>query len=231
MRKLIYILSFIYLTTILGCSDSKYADKEIERTAYEITQKLDSSSLEIFKEWDFVTRGGDIWYKISWDSTLYDCHFWSDSDRIEIMTMNPESFKKDFPYDYKIDTSLYYRVNFKKINENSISISTVDTIGQTHILTESIPLKSVFREADPFSYFGKLSKFKHDLGIISSSYRPDLGEFIELNLSNQHILTYISDNPKFNPRFKAVWQGMFNTGKTINKNWNFRKLKEPIDGG
>ncbi len=194
-----------------------------------ITQRLDSNSINIFREWGYGTRGqAEIWEKLSWDSSLYSC-LYSDTDTIRLSVGRLEGFKKDFPYDFFIDTLIYYRADFLKMNDTTIRISTVDNNGRDHILSQGVSLKSLFKTNDPFQHFKSLSVLKDSLGIYGTFYRPDIGNFIQFYLSSQHILTYLPDNSNLNPKFKDVWLKEFATGKTIKNNWNLRKLEKPID--
>lgn len=225
-------MTAFFWTTIVACSGPQFSDKNIEARAINITQMLDSNSINVFKEWSYGIRGqAEIWSKLSFDSSLYACLYINNLGTIKLSIGQLENFKKDFPCDFLIDTSKYHRTIFSKINDTTISIMAIDNQGHDHILSESIPLKSVFRTSDPFKHFKSLSDFKDSLGIIGTFYRPDIGNFIELYLSAQHILTYLPDIPKFNPRFKYIWIKEFETGKTIKKNWNLRKLDKPRDDG
>ena len=231
MKHYTTILTIIILTTFFACSDSQFSDKNIEVKAMDITQRLDSNSINIFREWGYGTRGqAEIWTKQTWDSSLYSCLYF-DTDTIRLSVGRLEGFKKDFPYDFVIDTSIYYRADFLKINDSTIRITAVDNHGQDHILSQSISLKQLFKANDPFEHFKSLSELKDSLGIYGTFYRPDIGNFIQFYLSSQHILTYLPDNSNLNPKFKDVWLKEFATGKTIRKNWNLRKLDKAMDNG
>jgi len=225
------IFSIVILTIFFACSNSQFSDKNIEVKAMDITQRLDSNSINIFREWGFGTRGqAEIWIKQSWDTSHYSCLYFK-ADIICLSVGRLEEFKKDFPFDFIIDTSIYWRVDFSKINEEIIRISAVDNHGRDHILSQGIPLKELFKENDPFRHFKSLSDLTDSLGIYGTFYRPDIGNFIQFYLSSQHILTYLPDNSNLNPKFKDVWFKEFETGKTIKKNWNLRKLDKPRDNG
>ena len=68
------------------------------------------------------------------------------------------------------------------------------------------------------------------LGVIGiASYENQrIGNFIQFYISRQHILTYIPDTAKV---YNEYWKKNFATGKMIGRNWNYRKLKDPIDNG
>jgi hypothetical protein len=236
MRYCKTILTFIILTAFFACSDSQFSDKNIEDKAVNITEKLDSINIKTFYEWGFGHRGeADIFTKHSEnpDSGFYSysCFYFNNIDSIKLSISRFENFKKDFPCDIQIDTSKYYRIDFTKFKNASVRISAVDNHGQDQIIFESIPLKELFATNDPFEKFKYLSDLKDSLGILGNVYRPDIGNFIQFYLSSQHILTYLPDNSNLNPKFKDMWLKEFATGKTIKKNWNFRKLDKPMDNG
>jgi hypothetical protein len=232
MKHCTTISLIIILTAFFACSeDPQILDKNIEAKAINVAQQLDSNSISVFREWGFGTRGQvEIWNKQAWDSSLYNCLYF-DTDTIRILVGQLEGFKKDFPYDFVIDTSIYHGTNFFKINDTTIRITAYDSNGQNHILSKGISLKTLFKANDPFEHFKSLSDFKDRLVIDGTFYRPDIGNFIQFYLSPQHILTYLPDNLNLNPKFKDEWLNNFATGKTIKKNWNLRKLDKALDNG
>jgi hypothetical protein len=159
----------------------------------------------------------------------YGCFYIKKMDSIKLTISRFENFKKDFPCDMLIDASKFNRVVFNKLRNASVRISIVNNRGQDQIIVESIPLKTLFPINDPFEKFKYLSDLKDSLGILGTFYRPDIGNFIQFYLSSQYILTYLPDNAKINPKFKDVWLNEFATGKTIKRNWNYRKLDKPRD--
>ena len=228
MRHYTYILTIVILTTIYACSNSQFSDKRVEVKVINIIQRVDSNTINIFKEWHFGTRGQmEIWTKQVWDSSYYCFYFKTDTIKLTVLEL--ENFKKDFPYDFDIDTSKYHRATFLKINDTTICIRADGYYVHDYILSKSISLKKIFRTNDPFKYFKSLSDLKDSLGISGTFYRPDIGNFIQFYLPPQYILTYIPDKLNLNVKCKDVWLKEFSTGKIIKKNWNFRKLDKPID--
>ena len=117
------------------------------------------------------------------------------------------------------------------MNDEDINVSALTNFGSDTILVDKIKLKKLFMEREPFLEFANLSKLKDNLKIIGTFYRPDIGNFIQFYLTNQHVLTYFPDTLEINPKFKDIWMGYFSTGKTLTKNWNLRKLEKPLDNG
>lgn len=236
MRHYITILTIIILTAFFACSESQFSDKNIEDKAVNITENLDSISIKTFYEWGFGHRGEAIIFTKHSDNPdsgfySYGCFYFDNIDSIKLSISRFENFKKDFPCDIQIDTSKYYTVDFTKLKNTSVRISAVDNHGKDQIIVESILSNQLFASNDPFEKFKYLSDFKDRLGVLGNFYRPDIGNFIQFYLSSQHILTYLPDNLNLNTKFKDEWLKKFATGKTIKKNWNFRKLDKPMDNG
>lgn len=228
MRHLILQLAFI-LTLPFSCSDTQYSDKEIEQRAYKIIKLLDTATIDTFKHWGYGTRGeAEIWQKL--DTPTYGC-FYFNKDTLKLSVGLIENFKKHFPYSISVDTSKVHQVTFKKMNDEDINVSAWTNFGIDTVIVSKINLKALFVEREPFQHFARLSKLKDSLKIIGTFYRPDIGNFVQFYLTNQHVLTYFPDKLEFNPKFKNIWMGYFSTGKKLSKNWNLRKLDEPLDNG
>ena len=92
MRHCATILIIIILTTFFACSESQFSDKSIEVKALNITQLLDSNSIDVFREWGYGNRGhAEIWIKQTWDSSLYSCVYFKD-DTIRFSVRRLEGF-------------------------------------------------------------------------------------------------------------------------------------------
>lgn len=226
MRHNVLKWAFI-LTLFVSCTDKKYSDKDVEHQANGIIKLLDKSTIDTFKHWGYGTRGEvEIWEKL--DTPTYGC-FYFHKDTLKLSVGLIENFKKDFPYSINIDTIKVHQICFKKINDEEINLSAWTNFGGDTIIVDKIKLKDFFIEKDPFQTFTKLSKFKDSLQIIGTFYRPDIGNFIQFYLTNQHVLTYFPDTLEINPKFKDIWMRYFSTGKNLSKNWNLRKLEKPLD--
>lgn len=223
------LLATVILTLHISCSDTQYSDKEMEQKAIKIVKLLDRSMIDTFKRWGYGVRGeAEIWAKL--DTPTYGC-FYFDNDTLELSVGLIENFKKDFPYSIDVDTSKVHQVVFKKINQEEIRVSAWTNFGRDTVIVDKINLKALFVEREPFQHFSRLSKLKDSLQIIGTFYRPDIGNFIQFYLTNQHVLTYFPDSLEINPKFRDVWMGYFSTGRMLSKNWNLRKLDNPLDNG
>jgi hypothetical protein len=228
MRHLVLLSAFI-LTLIVSCTDIQYSDKDIELQANNVIKQLDKSIIDTFIHWGYGARGeAEVWQKL--DTPTFGC-FYFNKGTLKLSVGFIENFKKDFPYSINIDTSIVHQISFKKMNDEDINVSALTNFGSDTILVDKMKQKKLFKGRDPFLEFENLSKLKDNLKIIGTFYRPDIGNFIQFYLTNQHILTYFPDNLEINPKFRDIWMGFFSTGKTLSKNWNLRKLAEPLDNG
>ena len=213
---------------LFSCTDT-VSDKRVEQKAYAIIGRLDKNTIDTFKHWGYGTRGGaEIWAKL--DTPSYGV-FYLNKNIHEISVGQFENFKKDFPYSIYIDTNFVHRVIFKKLKDETINVAAWTNFGKDTILVDAVNVNSLFTSNDPYKHFTRLSKLKDDLGIIGTFYRPDIGNFIQFYLTNQHVLTYFPDNLQINPKYEQVWMGYFSAGKTLSKNWNLRKLEKLLDNG
>jgi hypothetical protein len=214
-----------------GCSDSTQIDNDIEVRAIKISKNINSVSLKTFKEWNFFPRGQTgIWSKISADSTRYSCIYTINKDTITLAVLRPVHFSKDFTFNDTFDFTKYHRIDLSMHN-GVVKVSALDSHGITYILGIGFQQDRLFGSTNPFEKFRELTALKDTLGFIATSYRSDIGNFIQFYITPNHILTYIPDDLNLNPKFKDVWLNTFSSGKTINAHWNFRKTESPLDNG
>jgi len=231
-NSLKFIATILTLTFLTNCTDPKFSDKNIEKQALKITELLDSNSIQIFHSWNYGIRGSnEIWSKLKADSLKYACFYRTKKDTSYLTFHQPYNFTKDFPSSLSFDTSKFWQFNFDMYQGDIFRITLVDNHGQDHITDTSISIAEIFTDNNPFDTLSKLSNLKERLGVYGISYRKDIGEFVEFWLSSQHKLTYLPDSLNLNPKFKKFWIEDFSQGRTIKKNWNLHKYKEPRDGG
>ena len=231
MKHFTFIFTFFVSTVFSACSDSEFSEKNWEYKAILITQIIDSNAIKTFKEWNFFSRGGDNWQKISGDSSRYVCRYYKKADTTFLSFYRPEKFIVDFPCNFVFDTSKYWNFELAKYNDTLVRIKGVNNLGRDKILTIPRSLNNLFISSDPFDKFAELSALKDSIGVFGISYRHDIGEFIQFYLSDEYILTYLPEDLKLKPKYRDKWLKEFKKGKAIKKNWNFRKLDKPIDNG
>ena len=231
-NSLKFISTILFLTFLAECSDPKFSDKNIQAQAEKITNLLDSNSIQIFHKWNYGVRGNyEIWSKLSSDSSKYTCFYQTKKDTSYLRIYQPYNFTQDFPCNLSFDTSKFWQFNFDMYQDKIFRITFVDNHGQDHITDTLISVKQIFTDANPFDTLKSLSKLKDNLAVYGIVYRKDIGEFIEFWLSSQDKLTYLPDNLNLDPKFQKFWLDDFSQGKTIKKNWNLHKYKEPRGGG
>jgi hypothetical protein len=225
MRNYYFILTILFV----ACN-SQISDGDTEKNAIKITQLLDNKSITTFNEWNYFTRGGDNWQKINGDSVLYTCVYVTSADTTTIMVFRPERFILDFPCSFTFDTLNYWRFSLKKAKDNLISVVGVNKNGRDITLATNQKLSTLFTKANPYDKLNSLNELKNKLGVIGvhSYNNRRIGNFIQFYLSRQHILTYFPDSIHIDNEY---WKKEFATGKMLNKNWNYRKLENPIDNG
>ena len=97
LQDKILILLFPILI-LIGCSTTyRISDADIEAKALKIAEIYDSSSIDIFKNWNCIPRGQfGIWQKISDDDMGYRWVLFKLTDSIEIKIFDCENFINDF---------------------------------------------------------------------------------------------------------------------------------------
>lgn len=214
-----FIPALFCLTLLISCSN-EFSDRNIEKKAIAISQKLDSNSIKPFKEWGYGRRGDfDIWSRLKKDSTEYSFFYNSINDTNFVTIYRALNFQNDFHSTFSFDTSLYWRFTFTEFNQTIFRITSVDNHGQDKIVDTAILTTKIFPNQNPFLILAALTKLKDTLKIIGSTYRPDVGNFIEFWLSRDHKLVYLPDNLIISDKNASFWEKDFKSGKTVNKNW------------
>ena len=226
-----FISTLFSLTLLIGCSN-EFSDRSVEKKAIAISQKLDSNSIKPFKEWSYGRRGDfDIWSRIKTDSTEYSFFYNTIKDTNFVTIYRALNFQNDFRSAFSFDTSKYWRYTFAEVNQTIFRITSVDNHGQNYIVDTSISTTKVFPNQNPFVILQTLTKLKDSLKIVGSTYRPDVGNFVEFWLSRDHKLVYLPDNLKINDKDTLFWKKDFTRGKSINKNWTLIHYDNLKEGG
>jgi len=227
---LLVLFSAMFLASCIK-QESKFSDEKMEAQAQKIVGMLDSNSVDIFRVWNFTSRGKfGFWSRDSAGWPAYTCWYGKVNDTAFLDFTKPHHLLHDFPSNYVFDTSKFWK--FKLWNyKNRIYIEGTDRFGANHSIAANLHADSLFPSSDPFAELGSLTETKNKLDVFGISYNKGIGDFIQFYLSAQHVLTYLPDDPNLNPKFSERWRQEFARGKTIKKNWNFRKLEQPLDGG
>lgn len=226
MRVFIALLMVFILA---ACSNKRNLDRDMELKAVRISRYFKDGSVNVFKKWGFFKRGDlFVWMRLKDGEVRYSLNYLKVKDTVRLSRALSESFKADFATNLQIDISKYGQVYLYNTG-NLVKISGEDTIEKIHILANNLPVKQLFPKDNPFKVLGALSAIADSLGIRRTFHNDDLGNFIELNLSSQHVLYYVPDNLWIAPAPKKVWLAIFSRGKIIKKNWILVKLDKPKD--
>jgi hypothetical protein len=230
--RIFNILTLTLLIFVSACSNSRLSDEEIENKAIAITEKLNKENIDIFRKWNFGLRGqAEIWTKTVEDSTLYSCMYFQSTDTVSIVAFNNFIYSQDFPLKIELDTSKYWRFEFKKSLDHKIEIVGIDHNGKDIVIKSNQTESEIFENKSPFVKMDSLSTLKDELGVYGISHIGRIGDFIQFYITGQDVLTFISDYSTFDPRYKDVWIKEFSKGKEIKEKWNLRRLDKPIDNG
>ena len=221
---------YLITTIVLFACISQPSDRVIEDRALRIVKQFKDSSLSIFFEWNYFSRGGENWIKKSGDSSLFSCSYLFDEDTTTLIIYHAESFILEFPCSFEFDTTNYWRFYLKRFNDSIVDIEGASNGGPNFVLATNQKINALFKVSNPYDLFDSLTMLKNRLNVIgiSSNNSSDKGKFIQFYLSRQHILTYFQDTIPFESKY---WKGGFSNGKKLNNHWNFRKLDNPIDNG
>jgi hypothetical protein len=203
---------------------------------------IDSTVIATFIEWEYVKYEKDtfdLWIKSCWDKGPYtqayhDCRYSFvlrksfDSSTISISSL--DNFKKDFPFDLNLDTSIYYGLIFSKNQSNKLDIytNTRQLEGHSFVQLESnLDISEVFKKRNPFEKLNTLDSLKNILGIYRTYFRPEVGNYLQFYLTEKDILTYFPTHLKLTPFFRVHWEKVFHQGLKINENWYLRRTDLP----
>ena len=229
-RTTIIILSLAGL--FHSCRDTKRGDKELEEQANRIIQRLDTPTLQFLDQWNYAQRGqANFWRKLSGDSSIFNCSFYPSVDTPKLSIYQVDEFLNYFKSNLQIDTA-YYQIQFTKIGDTALNLVGTNNNGQDILLSKNLSLSKTFPEQNPFDILARLNQIKDTLNVIGISHYNVLGGFVQFYLpGGQHILTCISDTLLNSDHLNKFWKTEFSKGNRLSKDWNFRKLENPIDGG
>lgn len=230
MQNYKQLLTSILITLCFGCSDNRTTNRTIQQKAIEITNRLDSSSVQVFYEWNYIPRGkAEIWYKAIQNTAWYNLIYTSFPDTLKIYVNGDiPTFLKTYPLNFVLESGNYSQISFLKSKDNNIRITATHNNTQ-HNIRSRIQEKDVFKQLNPIEQITNLSKLKDSLSLIGITSNKDLGNFIQFYLSPEDILTYLPEDLNLDPKFEGIWLSTFTKGKTIKKNWNLGKQPKPAN--
>lgn len=210
---------------LFGCN-SNNDDKITRKKALFIANNLDSSSLELLRNYSYGRRGPiEFWSRDIEGTTLYTCSYRSLGDSEELTLISrPFGFIIDFPTTFQFDTSYYYQYKFFQVHDSVVRLVRTDFDNLISFKDSVIATKQMFPIQDPFERLSKLNSLKERFGFMGVWYRGDIGDFINFWLTPYDKLVYMPDTNKLNPKFKRVWIDEFLSGKKIKDHWRLVKV-------
>jgi hypothetical protein len=224
-HTLLFIATLVCLTFFTKCNTT--IEPGYEKAAFNLANNIDSNSISLLKKFCFGKRGDlEFWQRVSSDSYLYSFSVTQFGDTSELTVFRPLNFEKDFTTNYQFDTSLYYQFKFSKLKDTVVRIVEVTNQGKENVQNTLLQVKQFFPDQDPFAILSTLTKIKDKYSFTGTSYRGDIGDFIEFWLSPQFKLTYLPDTLNMNPKSKRYWIDDFYKGKLIKEHWSLQKVYE-----
>ena len=224
-NTLLFISTFVWFTFFTKCNTS--VDGDYKKTALYLANNIDGNSISLLKWFCFGKRGDlEFWQRVSLDSFLYSFSFKQLGDTSELTIFRPFNFIKDFTTNYQFDTTHFYQFKFSKLKDTVIKIVAITNQGHENLQDTLLQVKQLFPNQNPFETISTLTKLKEKYSFIGTSYRGDIGDFIEFWLSPQFKLTYLPDTLNMNPKFRKYWLDDFYKGKLIKEHWSLQKVEK-----
>ena len=228
MRHFLTVITTLSILTLFAkCNNSIPKDKSIEQTALKLANDIDTNSLNLLRKYCYGSRGdNNFWQRVSADTNLYSCSYKIKKDTSELTIWQPYNFVKDFQTTYQFDTSNHFQYRFSKVLDSIVRITVVNNQGNEIFEDTATLTRQIFSKQNPFLKFSELTAIKDKYNFIGTSYRSDIGDFIEFWLTPQFKLTYLPDTLKMNEKFKKYWLDDFAKGKKIKVHWSLQKVYE-----
>lgn len=220
----------LIMSLIFSCNNSKYSDAKIESKARNIVKELSQEDINVFKNWKFEYHGkGEIWRKIKNNRVDFRAYYYKENDSTSFMIYPKHLKSTEYPILVDFDTSkIKSNIWLTKLKNGQIRISPSFKIIGDSIRREKYLETEIYGNKNPFNDLQKLSSLINKCGIVSVSHNEYVGGFIQFYLTYEDVLTFVPDNLIINPIYENVWKDNIESGVMINKNWNLRKLEQPI---
>jgi|GEM_PF-2635933 len=218
--SLLFPCLFTCLTCMVTCSN-QYSSRNIHKKAVAISEKLDSTSLQPFRDWNCVRRGvlTVLHRNNRADSSGYTITLERAGDSTTISIIKPASFWNEFHCTYTFDTSQYWICRFTRVKQGLVHIVAIGNDMTDQTFDIPIPTSQLFPNLNPFQVADSLTTLMDDLHVLGSIYKPASGNCIILWLSYNYPLAYFPGKVTISQKDSALWQEAFTDAKRINKDW------------
>ncbi len=214
-----YFFILLLSIALFSCQQQE-TTKENEEQALTISNSINDSLLNIFKDWNYFSRGGDNWERLEGDSVRYTVNYQTEGDTTHLYVYKAEWFAIEFECNYLLNHSKYYIFGFAKYNDSLLYIVGAENNGRDALIESNLKFRNVFKTKDPFSKIRSLNELKNKLNVHGIAYMKKDGGFFQFFLSAQTILAYLPANAALS----EIWTNEFAKGKLIKPQWNLRRL-------
>jgi hypothetical protein len=226
-------LLILFLFFAVACTSTNNSeDEEAEQKAIAIIEYVNQNHIQTFYDWIVGGRGYVQVFTRTYSDTIHgkDFSIWfypDDGGKISIPFPEIEAFSAEFPNNIEIQSvGVYEKIQIIKTGNDEINVEFIYN-EEVYSITNSI--SAVFYNNNPIDLVDSIYSLKTKLKINAISHRKDLGNFFELGILPQYMLTYVPDSLVLNPKYKEHFEENMQSGKYLDKNWNFRKLDEPFE--
>lgn len=221
-KNMKYLFLFLLITGIF------FSCIKNEKLANDAIYAIDSAGIDLFKNWEYKAVGHvSVWYRATNnDYYLYSCQLlvYPDSSIIRITKFDP--FLRDWKINFESDLpySIYHLVQFNDCTlvraiDDQNNFKILKTVYNKNYL-------SFYTQKNPFAELKRMTQLVDRLGITSTTNYPKFGGFIQFNICNQYILTYLPNQIDRDSAYQnSGWNLEIEKGKMIRKNWSLRKIE------
>lgn len=210
--------------TLTKCREVKI-DEEIYKASLKISSKLDSTTIQPFRDWNCVSYDN----KVEWNRIKRDGSFsltYQKINETEILSVNsqPLNFQKEYNSNFTFDTASYNKFSFYKQKNTISKISFINKLGAQVSKDTSIRVEDLFSGLNPFLVIDSLTILKQNLKILYSNYFPTFGNFIQFSPGIDHTLYYLPSDLKFYSKEildsdSSEWKKTFVNAEKISNGW------------
>jgi hypothetical protein len=222
--KLLWILAVCFLFQSCGISQDVINNTEL------IIHKVDSIGIEHFKKWDYRYRGMGVrtYYRRLGNNYQYSVAFKEYLDTLDIHSTSYFNFINDFEIYFDNNSNFKSALRIKQ-GKNSSRLIGYDNefYSKDLVLIDKEDYVKYFRKQNPVEFFSRLNQIFDNVGIYETVYQSKDDEFVQFNLFNGYILTFLPSGIENTSSIKdSALKNDLDKGRFLNKYWNVRKSQE-----
>jgi hypothetical protein len=150
----------------------------------------------------------------------------SGEDSLERIEILDESFARSFPMKVHLP-GFYGEMILRKDGKIDILSTWMEEVqkGRRDTIFKALAMDGVFRKSNPFEYFRARTKTMDSLGIRGIQQNPASNGITVTIKEGEEYLEYLPDDLIVLDSYKNRFDSILATGKRINKNWVWLKLR------